>query len=404
MTFKKTLVTLLTSGSLVLGSVAPFAYADTAAIAGNGAFSSNQADLANHNTATVVQNNNAHVVNDVNTNANTGGNSANNLTGGSASILTGDAVSGVAINNMLNSNQAHIMGGDTSGNGNGQVILTGNGAYSWNDANAKSTNNSSLFQTNTADVNNRVNNNLNTGRNYADNATGGDVAIRTGDAKAYTMLDTQANRNVADIMGTGFGGGSKAVIGGNGAFSSNNADLNSSNNATAVQDNNARVNNFVNGNFNTGKNSANNATDGNVSIRTGSAFADTSVDTQANQNVAHLDGFGGNGFGGDLVKILGNGAYSSNAVSDKSNNNSSYFGTNTADVTNHVTPHFNTGKNALENFTGGFFLYGDPSIYTGGAGSRTDVQTTANSNDFSSFNMGGTNFGLSFDPGALLSY
>lgn len=399
MTIKKTLVTVLTSGSLILGSMAPMAYADVAVV-GNGAGSDNHANVSSNSDTTVVQNNRANVDNNVSTYASTGGNSANNLTGGNAAIMTGDAVAVTGITNLLNSNSAHVDNCTTCGGQGGMVVIDGNGAYSYNRVNADNSANIALFQNNSADVNNNVHNDLFTGHNNADNATGGNVSIRTGNAKAITDVVTKANSNVADIMGGGNGGFMTAGIAGNGAFSSNDISLMNNHDVQAVQDNNAWVNNRVDGDFNTGLNHANNGTNGDIAIMTGDAVADTGIYNKLNANIARIVDCGC-GLGGDLVKIYGNGAFSASEVNANNNHSLSDFGTNDAYVNNFARPDLMTGHNALDNATGGYFRFSDPSVRTGNAVSQTVVDNEANLNDFGSFNMGGVNFGLGFDPMGL---
>lgn len=394
---KKTITAAIMTGSLLLGTITP-ALADTALV-GNGAGSTSQANITSSNDTTVVQDNTAHVDNTVNSHLNTGGNSANNLTGGSASILTGDAMAGTSINNQLNQNQASLTG--NGGSGAGTTVISGNGAWSDNSANANSSNTTSLFQNNQANVNNHVTTNENTGFNHADNATGGDVAIQSGMAQAWTNMNTMANSNWANVqnMGNGFGG-SANVINGNGAFSRNDLSTQNSNGVSAVQNNTAWVNNSVQGNLNTGKNSANNGTNSSASIFTGNANANTNVNNLLNSNWAQLSNMGGNG---DLNKIWGNGAWSTNNLTDTSNGNVSDFATNNANVRNHVSPTLSTGKNELNNGTGGFLFFSDPSIRTGGAFQNTNVQTTSNSNSLGEMNIGGQNFSFDFNPMGLLS-
>jgi hypothetical protein len=394
---KKTITTAIVTGSLLLSTISP-ALADTALV-GNGAGSDNRASVTSSNDTTVVQDNTAHVDNSVDSHLNTGGNSANNLTGGSAAILTGDAVAGTSINNQLNQNQASLTG--NGGLGNGTTVISGNGAWSDNSANANSSNATNLFQNNQANVNNHVNTNANTGFNHADNATGGDVAIQSGTAQAWTNLNTMANSNWANVQGFGNGfGGSANVINGNGAFSQSDLNARNNNGVTAVQNNNAWVDNSVRGNLNTGRNSANNGTNSSASIYTGNANANTNVNNLLNSNIAQLENLGGNG---SLNKILGNGAFSNNNLTDTSNGNVSDFATNNADVHNRVSPRLSTGKNELNNGTGGLFFFSDPSVRTGGAYQSSNVQTTSNSNSLGEMNFGGQNFSFEFNPAGLLS-
>lgn len=394
----KKLATVTTTGILLLGSFAPAAFANTV-IAGNGFGSNNAAQVSNTNATTVEQTNTAHVDNSVDSHIDTGNNSADNLTGGSASINTGDAGSSVGISNAVNLNQAQVsMGGTTGG---GQLFIEGNGAASANSGSQTSANNTNLFQTNKADLNNEVDTSVNTGVNAADNLTGGDASIRTGTASTFTNIMNQANGNWASLTGTPSLGNTTGVIAGNGALSTSAEALDNQNATTAVQDNRAYISNEVEGKLQTGNNSADNGTNSSASILTGGALFNTNVLNRVNANTANIDMLGGGG-GTGLDKILGNGAGANNSLSDNSNSNLSVFGTNKADLSNQVESNLHTGANALDNATGGLFTLSDPSILTGHAVQQTTVQNEANDNQLGVMNLGGQSVSFSFDPLGLL--
>lgn len=395
----KKLATFTTTGILLLGSLAPAAFANSAII-GNGFGSDNATHVNSTNTLTVEQNNTTRANNTVDSQLVTGNNTANNLTGGSASISTGDALSSVGISNTANLNQAHL-NGVNDGSGNEKLIIEGNGAGSSNAGSQTSSDNASLFQTNLASLTNHVTTDANTGNNAANNLTGGDASIRTGAATTFTDIMNEANSNKVHIMG-GLGsdfGGNAGVIAGNGSFSASSADLNSQRALTVVQDNAANFNNGVWNNLTTGNNSASNGTDSHASINTGGAFADTNVRNLANENNTQIDLLGG--VQTRLDKIWGNGAESANSLTDNSNSNLSVFGTNNADLNNQVGPNLHTGNNAVNNQTGGFFLFSDPSVRTGQAMQQTTIENEANDNQIGAVNLGGTNFSFSFDPMGL---
>jgi len=172
----------------------------SAKILGNGAFSDNNIDLSNNNSATVVQDNQADSYNNVRNNQNTGKNSASDNTGmGSVRVDTGMADSSTNIDNLANFNSADIDCGCVTGV---TAKILGNGSWSDNSINAALNNDNQMFQTNDAYLNNRVNNNGNTGKNYANDNTGsvlgigvGDPSTNTGDSSNDTTVHNSTNVN-----------------------------------------------------------------------------------------------------------------------------------------------------------------------------------------------------------------
>lgn len=262
-------------------------------VSGNGAGSDNDANVANNNENNIFQDNSALFVNDVHTYGNTGKNYANNNTGSpyggsDVLILTGNATSDVAIANAANRNWAHV-GGTGAGQGGGSSVeISGNGADSYNSVNLANNRVNSLVQANDALFVNNVDQKLNTGKNYANNNTGGEVTIDTGAALAQTLIDNRANFNVAHLDCGCVTGGIDAKISGNGYESDSdiNAALNDTD--TAFQDNLGDFFNDVYGYTKSGYNGANNNTGpvgSDPAIFTGNAGSDTAVSNQANMNV-----------------------------------------------------------------------------------------------------------------------
>lgn len=170
----KTITSVFAVGAIMLGTVAPSAFADVQ-IGGNGAFSSNSVWTSSNNSQTVRQTNNANFNNTVTSNNNTGNNSSNFNTGGSSSINTGSANSSVDIQNRANSNSANVGGfwGNMPFDGQKNVGIFGNGYGSRNWVNSSSSNRSSVYQNNNSYMNNYVNSRNNTGYNQSSGNTGG---------------------------------------------------------------------------------------------------------------------------------------------------------------------------------------------------------------------------------------
>jgi len=385
MTLKKSLITAAAAGSIFLYALTPLAYADTTIqVTGNGASSDNTAAVTTTNTNTVKQDNSATVNNNVTSNTNTGGNSANDNTGGNVNVHTGSSNQTTTVSTAANLNQASTS--NCNCQSSTDVTIAGNGAHSDNSAGVSQSNTQTVFQTNSANVNNNVSTKSNTGDNHASDNTGGttgggSVSITTGPSTQHTTVDTMANANVVTPSSAGagsIGGSVSARILGNGAYSDNAIALGVSNSATVVQDNTAHINNNVHSDANTGKNSADDNTgDGGVSISTGLSSQTTDVSNLANFNSADLDcGCLMN----VLAKVADNGAHSDNAIEAELGNDNSMFQTNGAALNNNVDPYANTGKNYAADNTSDPMSLGDPSVTTGPSDSTTSVSNAANQN------------------------
>jgi len=358
-------------------------------ISENGSNSDNTVNVAIDNSTTVDQDNYANITNDVNVSANTGKNDANDNTGGDVSITTGDATAGVGVSNTANSNTADVTGccpGDLD------VTITGNGTYSDNDANVALKTSTTVDQDNTAYVKNNVDVDLNTGKNDANDNTGGDVSINTGNASADSIWVSNAvNKNVASVGSGANGGGSLAVvISENGSNSDNTANVAVSSAKTINQTNYAKISNDVDVDADTGKNDANDNTGGEVSIDTGDAKADVWVSNLANFNAADVDACGC--ILDLLVKIKDNGTYSDNDANVALKSSTLVDQDNTYECKkghgrwswhkscNEVDVDLDTGKNDANDNTQGDDDP-DPEINTGDASADVLVETTANANE-----------------------
>lgn len=381
------LTTAVTTAALLTGSVASVAFGTTTVtVTGNGADSSNTANVDVSNSTAVSQTNNADIQNNVTINANSGNNTADKNTGGDTSITTGDANVSSSVSNSANSNVASVGCGCTGGV---DVKIAGNGADSTNKVNADVTNTTGLSQTNNADVTNNVNIDAKTGKNTADKNTGGTTSISTGDIKVTGDVSNSVNQNVAQVGG-GNGGSFSAEISGNGAESKNTIDLGIDSSVAVAQQNNADISNNVSVDANSGKNSANENTGGDTSIATGDANVEVGVSNIANSNVLDLsscdcaiDG---------SVKVAGNGADSKNkaevsletGLAASQDNNFScggsygwnFWGGSKGDCAGVKVDSSTGGNSANENTVHG----SDPVVSTGDAGGNVSVSTSANKN------------------------
>ncbi len=408
-TFKKKIAAALTSGAMFL-SMTSTAFASTSIeVTGNGYDSSNSSNVSAQTSTNVVQDNSASVSNRVSSSSNTGGNKADQNTNGDVIIRTGDAQTKVNVDNMLNSNKAMLDCCSTAGDTD--VTVSGNGAKSNSDVSLSKDANTSVFQTNVADVKNDIDAIAKTGENQANQNTGGTVnggvAIRTGDARTNVDVATAANVNVAQVGGNGHvAGDTTAKIIGNGYNSDNSIDLSENNSTNVVQDNYADVYNSIEADAKTGYNKANQNTGGDTLIYTGDAKVNVAVDNMVNFNWANVDC--GCQMSDLAVKVAGNGADSWNDVAVSHDSAKDAFQTNDANLDNWVDGNAKTGDNSVKQSTGS--VNGDPAIWTGDSASSFDVANSGNSNSYGSDmpaswpNMSNMDFHFSFSLGDLMAW
>lgn len=378
--FTKKIATAVATGSLLLNTLTPLAFAETTIeITGNGADSTNAANVAVQNNTGVSQQNNAYVTNNVSVDSSTGDNEANDNGSGEVSIDTGDANADVSVSNSLNVNEAQV---DCCEPSDTTVEISENLRDSDNTVNLAQSNNTGVAQYNNAYVTNNVSVEQETGDNEANDNIGGSVDVDTGNADADVKISTVANANSAMVGGNGGEGSSVyAAIHGNGQGTDNEINLAVERDLELLQSNNAYVYNYVYVDQDTGENDAND-NGGDVSIDTGNAMAKVDVDNMVNFNWADVDC-------GCLLdiraKIGENLEDSENAIRAAIVDDREILQGNLADLWNDTYVEQETGDNeANDNINGD----GDPSIDTG----------DANSEDVNVSNSGNVNsFGTSFD-------
>jgi hypothetical protein len=269
-------------------------------VSGNGAHSTSDVNTSLTNTTQVDQNNAANVENHVDAKSNTGKNDVKDSTGGNVSIDTGDASAWAAVTNKANANVANVSNGAGAESGALDILVTGNGAHSENDVNTALSNTTWLKQNNWADISNDVEVDANTGKNRADDNTGGSSSISTGNADSAAKVDNMANFNVAHVEDCcQFDGLVK--VAGNGADSENDVNFDVASVLVNTQDNSFSCGenkswlewwrndcNNVEAKSNTGKNKLNDSTSrvwGDPTIDTGDASNQVEVKNTGNSNV-----------------------------------------------------------------------------------------------------------------------
>jgi len=252
------------------------------------------------------------------------------------------------------------------------IQISGNGSSSDNTANVSFDQSTTVVQNNTANVSNNVDVDADTGDNDAEDNTGGDVSIETGDADVDVDVSNTLNSNSANVDCCQTGD-TEVLIQGNGTNSDNDANLNLTTDTGVFQDNYAYVKNDVDVDADTGNNDAKDNTGGDVTIETGDADVSVSLATTANANWAQV---GSSGQNGDIsLRILGNGSNSDNTIKLWLDNSVLLAQNNSAYIHNDVDVDADTGDNDAEDNTGG-----DVTIETGDANVDVDVDNAVNFN------------------------
>lgn len=255
-----------------------------AKIQGNGAESVNNVALSQNNNIVVAQLNEADIENDIEVEAETGRNDANANTGGSVQIMTGSALVDVKAKTAGNSNAA-VVGGSTGSALSAYIVE--NGAESLNSMALAFDHNLDVIQNNTADVENEVEVEAETGRNDANANTGGDVVIDTGDAAVGVLLDNELGFNVGDFGCGCFIEDIMAKIHGNGAESESTIAALFETESSHFQTNETDLENEAELDPKTGKNDANANTgesDSDPSIVTGDSVSKVVVKNSGSVN------------------------------------------------------------------------------------------------------------------------
>jgi hypothetical protein len=253
------------------------------------------------------------------------------------------------------------------------IEISGNGSSSDNTANVNTQSTTTVVQNNTANVTNNVDANATTGNNDANDNTGGDVVISTGDAKTSVDVSTAVNANHADVDQCNCDNDTDVLISENGYKSDNDVKLKTSNDVSVFQDNAAKISNNIDANAKTGNNDANRNTGGDVLVFTGDAQSKVDVKNKANANIAKV---GGNGDGSDMdLRIIGNGANSDNKIDLETKQLNLLVQNNDAYVYNDIWAKAKTGGNDANDNTGG-----DVIIDTGNAKAWVEVDNMVNFN------------------------
>lgn len=234
-----------------------------------------------------------------------------------------------------------------------QIVIESNGSGSSNEVNVTVQSETTVEQTNNVEITNNVDASANTGNNEANNNTGENTTIETGDAEVNVDITNVGNSNTvnqdcctAQTPGT-------VSISGNGAGSVNNTNITNTYQTNVSIANNASVTNNVNGKAVTGKNSANGNL-GDVAIKTGNITASESIHNGPfNVNSVSVSTPANGSFS---ISIKNNGADSENKVVLNDTVENSVTITNSFDVINESDWELVTGKNSADGNLGDVFI------------------------------------------------
>lgn len=361
---------VVSTGSIMLSIASPaFALTIESGNSYTGAESDNDSKVHVQEETTVVQDNVADIQNNIEFFANTGKNE-NSMNTGDSVTRTGDVNVFSGISNQANSNFAQI---PSCGTCDTQIQAGSNktGYGSNNDSKVGVEKVNQLFQTNAADVDNKVKIKTDTGNNVASKNLYGSV-IRTGEISGSALVENNLNNNVGIIEGGNAGAGSLFVSGNSetGAESDNESRIHTYFANIADQQNIADVDNDAYFDFETGHNEGSKNT-GYTEIRSGSIGTLAGFSTTANHNFAVMssdccdtyvvDGNHKTGYGSDNDSKT----WIERALEA--------FQTNGADVDNNVKGKVNTGYNEANKNN-------DPLIVSGEIEGYVQVEDGVNEN------------------------
>lgn len=249
-----------------------------------------------------------------------------------------------------------------------EIAITENGSGSSNEAVVNNSTETTVVQTNNAEVSNDINIDANTGGNSASD-NGGEVEINTGDVNVNTAVSNSVNYSITTITTCCPDEGVNVSISGNGANSTNTTNLSQASLNAVIISQNAQIYNETIGYASTGENEAK-GNMGDVTINTGNIKV-TDIITNGPINIASVRVAGGTA--SDVsVKIKDNGSDSQNTVGAEIVNEEEVLIDHNAEFINVSDWYLETGDNeAKDNL-------GDVEIKTGDIEFETFIKNFAN--------------------------
>lgn len=184
----------IATGALIASTMAGAVFADNT-ITGNGAGSINAISVTNACTAGVVQANESDITVGVKQKANTGGNTANGNTDGEVTVDTGSVNQTATINITGSSNTAVPPSCCGCQEATSAATISGNGGGSINSVTETTVKTTGAIQANKTTVKARVRQKAKTGKNKANNNTGGTVDVLTGNTTSSATVGVGGSTN-----------------------------------------------------------------------------------------------------------------------------------------------------------------------------------------------------------------
>ncbi|OGM60691.1 hypothetical protein A2892_01450 [Candidatus Woesebacteria bacterium RIFCSPLOWO2_01_FULL_39_10b] len=228
-----------------------------------------------------------------------------------------------------------------------ELVISNNGTGSVSEVSVQTQNAITVEQVNEGEVDNNVSTSSNTGENLLSANTGSNVTVTTGDSHQDINIENSLNQLLMDSNCCS--SEKEANISGNGNDSTNTINLSQSDRETFSLVQTAIINNSIEGVANTGDNTANSNTSGDVSIQTG----DISVAGQIINGPVNTANVYLKGSTGWSAKISQNGDGSTNTILSQFNNDTEIYTRSLAEIENFVVWNLNTGRNLANSNTSG---------------------------------------------------
>jgi len=233
-----------------------------------------------------------------------------------------------------------------------ELVISGNGSDSTSGIAVEQGGSTQVQQTNNTVITNNIDVKADTGDNEAEDNTGGEVSVESGNASATVSVTNVANQNTANVESCDCEEDVTVTIEGNGTDSDNGVELGLGHSTSVVQNNQAVLYNNVEVDAKTGDNKAEDNTGGDVSVDSGDADATVSVSNMANMNSASIAPANG-GEGSVELLISGNGSDSDNGIKLGLGGLTQLAQQNSTWITNKLDVDAETGDNEAEDNTGG---------------------------------------------------
>lgn len=171
---------------------------------------------------------------------------------------------------------------------NTTIDILGNGDNSNNTVNVSNNYTTDINQTNSFSVSLDINSSAKTGKNEANNNTGGNITIDTGNATSNVTVNVAGGSNTANVPCGCANITDKVTVSGNGDNSNNTGNVTNKKEKIAKQTNTGGVSGPVKSKAKTDKNKANNNTNGTVDVFTGNSTSNVTVNVTAPSNTLNV--------------------------------------------------------------------------------------------------------------------